>query len=207
MLLSSSDNRWKDKEVPSRLRGQLNECWLERLPEGTKKILCINDFQFLGTFTIGRAYLWISTICYLTLLIITVSRYKIVYNYRNYLVLKTSVKNNCVNEPFREIIQSYNKTGTKRKPGVHQYLTTRKHVSPMKWLNDRKCDRPWWRLIDWIFSGITLCDTFLRWFVTLEQVGKMSCLAALPNTFRWLAAFYIILTVSFLSIMVFISIR
>lgn len=147
MLLSSSDNRWKDKEVPSRLRGQLNECWLERLPEGTKKILCINDFQFLGTFTIGRAYLWISTICYLTLLIITVSRYKIVYNYRNYLVLKTSVKNNCVNEPFREIIQSYNKTGTKRKPGVHQYLTTRKHVSPMKWLDDRKCDRPWWRVI------------------------------------------------------------
>ena len=95
MLLSTSDNRWKDKEAPSRLRAQLNECWLERLPEGTKKIPSTNDFRFLGTFTIDRAfiaYLWISTICYLTLLIITVSRYKIVYNYRSYLILKTKVK-------------------------------------------------------------------------------------------------------------------
>ena len=95
MLLSSSDNRWEDKEAPSGLRVQLNECWLERLPEGTKKIPSTNDFRFLGTFTIDRAfiaYLWISTICYLTLLIITVSRYKIVYNYRSYLILKTKVK-------------------------------------------------------------------------------------------------------------------
>ena len=95
MLLSSSDKSWEDKEAPSGLRAQLNECWLERLPEGTKKIPSISDFRFLETFTIDRAfiaYLWISTICYLTLLIITASRYKIVYNYRSYLILKTSVK-------------------------------------------------------------------------------------------------------------------
>ena len=90
MLLSSSDNRWEDKEAPSGLRAQLNECWLERLPEGTKKIPFINDFRFLGI-----AYLWISTICFLTLLIIPVSRYKIVYNCRTYLILKTSVKKLC----------------------------------------------------------------------------------------------------------------
>lgn len=107
MLLSSSDNRWVDKEAPSGLCAQLNECWLERLPEGTKKIPSTNDFRFLGTFTIDRAfiaYLWILTICYLTLLIITVSRYKIVYNYRSYLILKTSVKKNCVNELSRDTI-------------------------------------------------------------------------------------------------------
>ena len=140
MLLSSSDNRWKDKEAPSRLRAQLNECWLERLPEGTKKIPCINDFRFLGTFTIDRAfitYLWISTTCYLTLLIITVSRYKIVYNYRSYLLLKKVLKKNCVNEPCRDIIHII-----KQVPNENEVLI----IKPPANMSDR------WN--DWMIANV-----------------------------------------------------